>query len=104
MIRPQGQKAGIIMAFRFMGVQRLDFLPEGKEEKDRLKGYNLWFTDDSPSDSVIGEIPFKCFIPDSKAPDFIPDKAGMIGLAEYVGYNCQLAFNRRGKLEGMQFN
>lgn len=89
--------------FKFMGIQHLDFVPKG--ETKPLQGYMVHFSDDTANENQVGVVPFKCFITYEKAAELfhVFGASQMNRLSEYVGKPCYLAFNRKGKVDGVSF-
>lgn len=90
--------------FRFLGIQRVDFIPEG--QKDPMQGYNVHFSDSTENENLVGNIPFKCWFTDEKAAELlhINRPADMGRFSKYVEKPCTMSFNRKGKIQGIQFD
>lgn len=93
------------MSFKFVGGNHYSFVPEG-ETKPR-KGYNLHFTDDeqNPDQISVGEVPFKCGFTEDTAQTILglAKPEDLLKLSQFVGKSCELTFNRKGKITGVQF-
>lgn len=90
--------------FKFLGIQHINFVPDGQTEP--MQGYSMHFSDDTANENLIGSVPFKCFFTYVKAAEVlqIRNPMEMYRFSEHVGKPCQLAFNRKGKIDGVSFD
>lgn len=90
--------------FNFVGIQHINFIPEGQTSP--MQGYNMHFSDDTENENLVGGVPFKCFFTYEKAASVLGVRKPMemYRFADKVGKPCWLLFNRKGKIEGVTFD
>lgn len=89
--------------FKFLGIQHVNFIPEGKTEP--MQGYSVHFSDDTANESLVGSVAFKCFFSYEKAAEVLKvrNPMEMHRFDTLTGKQCQLAFNRKGRIDGITF-
>ena len=89
--------------FKFIAMTYTDFVPEGKTEA--VKGFKLFFTDDTPLPNGIGAIPFQYFLrPDVAASYGLNAPGDMANFVSRIGEPVELSFDRKGKIQSWSFS
>ena len=85
--------------YKFLGISRMDFTAQDGKQ---VLGWKFWFAESLEGESM-GLRPFGVFFSDANVDRIAGAYGGVKGFSPYLGKDCDVKFNRFGKVYSVQF-
>lgn len=86
----------------FLGMDKSKFTAQDTGEV--IHGWDFWFNEPNSFEQSIGYKPFKKFLSDNAVKDVVAPHGGIQSMALFVGKDCDIVFNRYGRIDAIKFS